>query len=102
MDEDKNDLTAAEASDQETTGETSAEAHRAGEFVELKDLLAEVMSELAAMRGDLAKVIEVKNAQAIDNGAIIEDNGDTPGDIEIIDDAPVIAEDRDYTFDEKE
>ena len=102
MDEDKDDLTAAEAIEQEATGEPSAEAHRAGEFVELKDLLGEVMSEIAAMRGDLAKVIEVKNAQAIDNGAVIEDTGDAASDIEIIDDAPVIAEDRDYTFDEKE
>lgn len=102
MDEDKDELAADEATEQETTGETSAETHRAGEFVELKDLLTEVMSEIAAMRGDLAKVIEVKNAQAIDNGAVIEDAGDIASDIEIIDEAPVIAEDRDYTFDEKE
>lgn len=102
MDEDKDELTVDESTEQEASGETVGEAHREGEFVELKDLLTEVMSELAAMRGDLAKVIEVKNAQAIDNGAVIEDTADAPGDIEIIDDAPVIAEDRDYTFDEKE
>lgn len=102
MDEDKDELTVDESTEQEAAGATAGEAHREGEFVELKDLLTEVMSELAAMRGDLAKVIEVKNAQAIDNGAVIEDTTDAPGDIEIIDDAPVIAEDRDYTFDEKE
>ena len=102
MDEDKDTLAADDATEHETTGETSAEAHRAGEFVELKDLLNKVMSEIAAMRGDMAKVIDVKNAQAIDNGAVIEDAEAAASDIEIIDDAPVIAEDRDYTFDEKE
>lgn len=100
MDEDKDELTGAEEQEQRDTGETNAEAHRAGEFAELRELIAEVMSEIAAMRDSLAKVIEVKNAQAIDNGAVIDDAADEPADIEVVDEMPAIAEERDYTFDD--
>ena len=100
MDEDKDALTGAEEQEQRDTGETAAEVHRAGEFAELRDLIAQVMDEIAAMRDSLAKVIEVRNSQAIDNGAVIDDATDGDADIEIVDDVPEIAEERDYTFDD--
>ncbi len=100
MDEEQAELTPAEEQEQAATGDTDAEAHRAGEFAELRDLIAQVMSEVTAMRDSLAKVIEVKNAQAIDNGAVIDDAGENDSDIEIVDEVPAIAEERDYTFDD--
>lgn len=100
MDEDKDALTGEEAQEQRDTGETDVEAHRAGEFAELRDLIAQVMDEIVAMRDSLGKVIEVRNSQAIDNGAVIDDATDGDADIEIVDDVPEIAEERDYTFDD--
>ena len=100
MDEDKDALTGAEEQEQRDTGETDVEAHRAGEFAELRDLIAQVMGEIVAMRDSLAKVIEVRNSQAIDNGAVIDDTATSDADIEIVDDVPEIAEERDYTFDD--
>lgn len=83
---------------QRDTGKT-LETSIADEFRDLRELIAELRGEIVEMRVALSKVIEVKNAEAIDNGAVIDDAGGE--DVEISDELPVIAEDRDYTFDEE-
>lgn len=102
MDEEKSEetLTEDEREEQPDTGETADEAHREGEFSELRELLAEVLAELASVREEVAKAIDVRNAAAIENGAVIDDAETIEPDVEIVDEPP-IAEERDYTFDEE-
>jgi len=63
------DLTATEESAVEETNETPAEAHRAGEFVELRDLLQQVLSDLAELKSSVGAY----KAVAIDNGSEPDD-----------------------------
>lgn len=64
-------------------------------YMQLADLIQQVMAELVDIRADLAKVIEVKNSQAIDDGAVIDDMDATD---EPTDELPTIAEERDYSI----
>lgn len=54
----------------ETPDETPEEAHRVGEFRELRDLLDEVLSEVRAMRSDIGSLRGI----AIDSGAELRDD----------------------------
>ena len=65
-------------------------------YMQLADLIQDVMAALVDIRADLAKVIEVRNSQAIDDGAVIEDDitAEDP-----TDELPPIAEERDYSID---
>lgn len=87
--------TEQESIEQESIEQESTEQESNG-FMKLADLIQQVMAELADIRADLAKVIEVKNAQAIDDGAVIADVAETE---EPVDALPAIAEDRDYSID---
>lgn len=74
MDEEKmEDLTPDEDTlvDEGLTGE---EAHRAGEFEDLRAMLVEALDSLKAIREDLASWSMAANAAIIDNGAVVVDN----------------------------
>ena len=89
------DVVEDEQTEQEQTEQEQTVQEPNG-YMQLADLIQQVMTELVDIRADLAKVIEVKNAQAIDDGAVI-DEVDT--DEEPTDELPPIAEERDYSID---
>lgn len=82
MDEDEKqgveDMTQDEREEMRETGETAEEAHRQGEFEELKALIADLASEVAAGFKALDAAVATIRGIAIDNGAELdgEDEGD--------------------------
>ena len=89
------DIVEDEQTEQEQTEQEQTEQNPNG-YMQLADLIQQVMTELVDIRADLAKVIEVKNTQAIDDGAVIED--DTAAE-DPADELPTLAEERDYSID---
>lgn len=77
MDEEERDeLTPDEQAEAADTGETDGEAHRAGEFAELRDMLQRVLDAQAELRDMLGGAVDAMNSVAVDNGAQITDEGD--------------------------
>lgn len=76
MDEDEKqgaeDLTQDEREEMRETGETVEEAHRQGEFEELKTLIADLASEVAAGFKALDAAVATIRGIAIDNGAELD------------------------------
>lgn len=69
----KEDLTENEQEEMEETDETAEEAHRQGEFEELKALIADLASEVAAGFKALDAAVATMRGIAIDNGAELDD-----------------------------
>lgn len=74
----KEDLTENEKVEMEETGETAEEAHREGEFEELKALVADLAKEVSAGFKSLGDAVSALRGIALDNGA--ELNGEEGGD----------------------
>lgn len=76
MDEDEKqnveDLTQDEREEMRETGEDAEEAHRQGEFEELKALIANLASEVAAGFKALDAAVATVRGIAIDNGAELD------------------------------
>lgn len=77
--EENNDLTPDEEIDMEETGETEGEAHREGEFDDIRDRLDGIATMLEGMRETIALFVS-------DGGARIKETGEdeTPVDIDEI------------------
>lgn len=75
--DDEKDLTPDEREQMDETGETPEEAHRAGEFDELRDMMARVLDELAAVRTDFAALnakVPTSFADLVRSGAVVRDD----------------------------
>lgn len=86
MDEDekkaKEDLTEGEQEEMEETGETAPEAHREGEFEELKSLIAHLTDEVFAGFKALDAAVSSLRGIALDNGAELDGEEDGDGEDE--------------------
>lgn len=74
----KEDLTEGEQEKMEETGETAEEAHREGEFEELRALIADLTKEVSAGFKALDAALSSLRGIALDNGADLdgEEGGD--------------------------
>ena len=86
MDEDekkaKEDLTEGEKEEMEETGETAPEAHREGEFEELRALIADLAEEVSACFKALNAAVSSIRGIAFDNGAELDGEEDGDGEDE--------------------
>lgn len=86
MDEDekkaKEDLTEGEQEEMEETGETAEEAHREGEFEELRALIADLTKEVSAGFKALDAAVSSLRGIALDNGAELDGEEDGDGEDE--------------------
>lgn len=73
--EEREDLTPDEQAEVAETGETGEEAHREGEFADLRDMLQQVLDGQAQLRDMLGGAVDAMNAVAVDNGAQLVDEG---------------------------
>lgn len=99
--EERDDLTPGEAEQAAETGESGEEAHRAGEFDDLRGLLEQVLEGIGDIRERIGGVVDAANAVAVDNGAKIVDGEDdsegVAGDVVVLDE-PENPRERDYTI----
>lgn len=77
----KENLTENEQEEMEETGETAEEAHREGEFEELKALVEDLAKEVSAGFKALDAAVSALRGIALDNGAELgnEEDGDGEG-----------------------
>lgn len=81
--EERDELTNEEERDEEETGEGSEEAHREGEFQDLRDRMESLESMIATLIESVESIKDTAQATSIDNGAEFKDvDGD--GDIDVI------------------
>lgn len=93
MDENEN-LTSEETEIEQTAGVDGEEAHRVGEFDDLRDRLERIESVVNAIAGVLDEMRATADAIDIDNGATVTDvDGD--GDADIIEDDVTVIPDYD-------
>lgn len=95
--EERDDLTPSEAEEAETTGMSGEEAHRAGEFEELRNMLSDLLAQITAMREDMSGWAMNVNTAIIKNGAVVTD--DNAGADVVIADEPENPFERDYYSD---
>lgn len=95
--ETNDDLTPEEEQLEEQDGIDAEEAHRAGEFEELRGMLSEALDAIRGIREDIAGWAMSANAAIIDNGAVITD--DTASVDVVIADEPENPFERDYYID---
>lgn len=93
MDENEN-LTSEETDIVQTAGVDGEEAHRVGEFDDLRDRLERIESVVNAIAGVLDEMRATADAIDIDNGATVID-ADDEGDADIIDDDVTVIPDYD-------
>lgn len=97
----RDDLTADEARQVDETGETGEEAHRAGEFEELRSMMQQILDAIGEVREAIGGYVDVANAASVDNGAKFVDDGDAAkgvaGDVVVLDE-PEDPRARDYTI----
>lgn len=97
----RNDLTETKAQKADETGMTGEEAHRAGEFEELRGMLERVLSGIDSITERIGGLVDSANAVTIDNGAKIVDgeyaSEGVAGDVVVLDE-PENPRDRDYTI----
>lgn len=95
------DLTHDEAEQAAETGETGEEAHRAGEFEELRGMLQQVLDAIGEVSARVGGYVDALNAVSVDNGAkIVDGEADAEGvagDVVVIDE-PEDPRARDYTI----
>lgn len=88
------DLTPEENEIEQTAGVDGEEAHRVGEFDDLRDRLERIENAVTAIAGTLADMRATADAIDIDNGATVADvDGD--GDADIIEDDVTVIPDYD-------
>lgn len=93
MDENEN-LTHDETEIEQTAGVDGEEAHRVGEFDDLRDRLERIESVVNAIAGVLDEMRATADAIDIDNGATVID-ADGDGDADIIEDDVTVIPDYD-------
>lgn len=93
MDENE-DLTPEENEIEQTAGVDGDEAHRVGEFDDLRDRLERIESVVNAIAGVLDEMRATADAIDIDNGATVID-ADGDGDADIIEDDVAVIPDYD-------
>lgn len=93
MDENEN-MTPEETEIEQTAGVDGEEAHRVGEFGDLRDRLERIESVVNAIAGVLDEMRATANAIDIDNGATVID-ADGDGDADIIEDDVAVIPDYD-------
>lgn len=75
MDEERDDLTPDEAEGVESGSMDAEEAHRAGEFDELRDMLGKIMDAIESLGHGIDSVRE-SVAAFVENGAVISETAD--------------------------
>lgn len=97
MDETRADETREEMEVSEETGATPEEAHRIGEFHDLREMLETLLDKVSGISEQLSSF----SATAIDNGAEVRDvDGDGDADVIIADDdVEIIPEVEDMDLD---
>ena len=97
-----NDETPEEKNDAERDDLTDNEAHRAGEFVELRDMLNDMLGKMDAMNSRIIGIYDKFTdsvAQMVENGAVVkEDNDDDDAAEAIAKAAADDLENLDYTL----
>lgn len=97
----RDDLTADEATQVDETGETGEEAHRAGEFEELRSMMQQILDAIGEMREAIGGYVDAANAASVDNGAKFVDAEDdaegAAGGVVVLDE-PEDPRARDYTI----
>lgn len=93
MDENEN-LTSEETEIEQTAGVDGEEAHRVGEFDDLRDRLERIESVVNAIARALDEMRATADAIDIDNGATVID-ADGDGDADIIEDDVTVIPDYD-------
>ena len=97
----RDDLTAGEEEQVEETGETGEEAHRAGEFEELRGMMRQMLDAIGELREAIGGYVDAANAATVDNGAkFVDDEADAEGvagDVVVLDE-PEDPRARDYTI----
>lgn len=97
----RDDLTAAEEEQVEETGETGEEAHRAGEFEELRGMMQQMLDAIGELRESVGGYVDAANAATVDNGAkFVDDEADAEGaagNVVVLDE-PEDPRARDYTI----
>lgn len=93
MDENEN-LTSEETEIEQTAGVDGEEAHRVGEFDDLRDRLERIESVVNAIAGALDEMRATADSIDIDNGATVID-ADGDGDADIIEDDVTVIPDYD-------
>lgn len=88
------DLTPEEIEIERTAGVDGEEAHRVGEFDDLRDRLERIESVVNAIAGVLDEMRATADAIDIDNGATVID-ADGDGDADIIEDDVTVIPDYD-------
>lgn len=93
------DLTPDEMEQVDKTGESAEEAHRSGEFEELRDLIDKVLEEVRGVAENVEQMRTVRESIDIDNGAQFTDvDGDGDADI-LTDEVKVIPDFADLDLD---
>ena len=82
---DEEESTPNEEEQAQETGETSEEAHRAGEFDELRAMLREVIEGIASISERIGGLVDSANAVAVENGAVVNDGAQDAGAPESVD-----------------
>lgn len=99
--QERDDLTADEAKQVDETDETGEEAHRAGEFEELRGMLQQIIDAIGEMREAIGGYVDAANATSVDNGAKFVDGEDAAagvaGNVVVLDE-PEDPRARDYTI----
>lgn len=99
--QERDDLTADEEQQVEETGETGEEAHRAGEFEELRGMMEQMLDAIGEVREVIGGYVDAANAASVDNGAKFVDGEDAAegvaGNVVVLDE-PEDPRARDYTI----
>lgn len=91
--DDEKDLTASEEEEMEETGATSEEAHRIGEFEDLKDKLDGIAAKVDGIYEFIGKRIDELAESLVDSGVSVSDSyGNDEKDIVVLDDDSTIAD----------
>lgn len=97
----RDDLTTDEAVRADETGETGEEAHRAGEFEELRSMMQQILDAIGEMREAIGGYVDAANAASVNNGAKFVDGEDAAegvaGSVVVLDE-PEDPRARDYTI----
>lgn len=100
MDETRDDLTPQEEAQMTDTGETPAEAHRAGEFDDLRGMLSDITGKLDSMTSAidaLRSAVQDSAAVKVEDGAVIADDSEDP---DVTDALDLGLDDLDLTIEE--
>lgn len=92
------DLTRNEEETVERDDVTGEEAHRIGEFDELRSMLSDVLDAVRGMREDVMAAVQASAAVSVGNGAVVTDGGDGSAVIDAEDFEVEDPRDRDYTI----